>query len=48
MVLITEFSNQTAYQDEDGNPDLAKIDQQRFNWLEYYKIKFNGVGTIKS
>ncbi len=37
-----DLANQTAYQDEDGNPDLAKIDQQRFNWLEYYKIKFNG------
>jgi len=37
-----DLRNQTAYQDEDGNPDLAKIDQQRFNWLEYYKIKFNG------
>ena len=37
-----DLENQTAYQDEDGDPDLAKIDQQRFNWLEYYKIKFNG------
>ena len=37
-----DLENQAAYQDEDGNPDLAKIDQQRFNWLEYYKIKFNG------
>lgn len=23
-----------------GEPDLAKIDQKKFNWLEYYKIKF--------
>ncbi|MGO3707401.1 MAG: BamA/OMP85 family outer membrane protein [Mesonia hippocampi] len=30
------------YQDKDGNPDLAKIDQKKYNWLEYYKIKFNG------
>lgn len=25
-----------------GEPDKAKIDKKRFNWLEYYKIKFNG------
>src|SRR5690625_4611819 len=24
-----------------GKPDLAKIDQKKFNWLEYYKLKFN-------
>jgi len=31
------------YQDEDGNPDIAKINQEKFKWLEYYKIKFSGV-----
>lgn len=36
------LKNKPEYQDENGNPDLAKIDQQKFNWLEYYKIKFNG------
>lgn len=25
-----------------GAPDLAKIDQERFRFLEYYKIKFDG------
>lgn len=25
-----------------GQPDLAKIDQERFKFLEYYKIKFDG------
>jgi len=25
-----------------GRPDLAKIDQERFRFLEYYKIKFEG------
>lgn len=25
-----------------GQPDLAKIDQERFRFLEYYKIKFEG------
>ncbi|NAS29369.1 outer membrane protein assembly factor BamA [Flavobacteriaceae bacterium R38] len=26
----------------DPIPDRARIDQQRFNWLEFYKIKFDG------
>ena len=26
----------------DPVPDVAAIDQQRFNWLEFYKIKFSG------
>ncbi len=30
------------YQDEDGNPDYQKINQEKFRWLEYYKIKFSG------
>ena len=30
------------FQDSDGNPDQAKIDQERFKWLEFYKIKFKG------
>jgi len=30
------------FQDNDGNPDQAKIDQERFKWLEFYKIKFKG------
>ncbi len=25
---------------ESASPDQAKVDQKRFNWLEYYKIKF--------
>jgi outer membrane protein insertion porin family len=25
---------------QDAAPDQAKIDQKRFNWLEYYKVKF--------
>ncbi|AXG75254.1 outer membrane protein assembly factor BamA [Flavobacterium arcticum] len=38
-----------AYLDEDGYPvgsyqdaaaDPAKVDQKKFNWLEYYKVKF--------
>ena len=41
----TDFSNLGAlpeFQDEDGNPNQAKIDQEKFKWLEFYKIKFNG------
>jgi outer membrane protein insertion porin family len=26
----------------DGNERIAEIDQERFKWLEYYKIKFKG------
>ncbi|PWH11617.1 outer membrane protein assembly factor BamA [Bacteroidetes bacterium SCGC AAA795-G10] len=40
-----DFSNLGVlmeFQDENGNPDLAKIDQEKFRWLEFYKIKFNG------
>ena len=41
----TDFSNLGAlpeFQDENGNPNQAKIDQEKFKWLEFYKIKFNG------
>ncbi|MFL2601131.1 MAG: outer membrane protein assembly factor [Flavobacteriaceae bacterium] len=40
-----DFSNLgllAEFQDENGNPDLAQIDQEKFRWLEFYKIKFNG------
>ncbi|MFP9099943.1 outer membrane protein assembly factor [Flavobacterium sp. RHBU_24] len=39
------------YIDADGNPttniaegveDQSKVDQKKFNWLEYYKVKFKG------
>ena len=36
MGVLAEF------QDENGNPDQSKIDQEKFKWLEFYKIKFNG------
>jgi outer membrane protein insertion porin family len=31
------------FQDENGDPDYEKINQEKFRWLEYYKIKFSGV-----
>ncbi|MDA9330110.1 outer membrane protein assembly factor BamA, partial [bacterium] len=37
-----DLENQAEYQNEDGEPDQALIDQERFKWLEFYKIKFNG------
>jgi outer membrane protein insertion porin family len=45
--LITgeDFSNMEEnpeFQLPNGTPDTQKIDQAKFMWLEYYKIKFNG------
>ena len=37
-----DLENQAEYQNEDGSPDQAKIDQEKFKWLEFYKIKFKG------
>ena len=37
-----DLENQAEYQNEDGDPDQAKIDQEKFKWLEFYKVKFNG------
>ena len=36
------LKNLAAFQDASGNPDQAKIDQERFKWLEYYKLNFEG------
>jgi len=45
--LITgeDFSNMEEnpnFQFQNGDPDIQKIDQAKFIWLEYYKIKFIG------
>lgn len=37
----TNLENNPEFQ-TNGQPDLAKIDQERFRFLEYYKIKFAG------
>ena len=40
-----DFSNMEEnpdFQFQNGNPDTQKIDQAKFIWLEYYKIKFIG------
>ena len=30
------------FQDTNGDPDTSKIDQEKYKWLEFYKIKFKG------
>lgn len=30
------------YQNEDGTPNVSKIDQEKYRWLEFYKLKFSG------
>lgn len=41
----TDYANlgeQSEFQDANGVADQAKIDQERFKFLEYYKVKFSG------
>ena len=38
----TSLGDLPEFQDELGNPVEEKIDQEKFRWLEFYKIKFNG------
>ncbi len=45
LINGTDFSNlegQKEFQLSNGEPDTAKIDQEKFRWLEYYKVKFSG------
>ncbi len=39
---FSNMENDPQYQLIDGSPDREKIDQEKYLWLEYYKIKFNG------
>ena len=39
---FSSLSSNPFYQLPDGEPDVQKIDQEKFSWLEFYKIKFNG------
>lgn len=41
-VKYSTLADDPNFQNEDGTPDQSLIDQKRFNWLEYYKIKFKG------
>ena len=36
------LEEQAEFQDLQGNVLTDKVDQERFRWLEYYKLKFNG------
>ena len=36
------LEDQPEFQDLNGNVLQDKVDQERFRWMEYYKIKFNG------
>ena len=45
LISGAEFSNleeRKEFQLPNGQPDTAKIDQEKFRWLEYYKLKFSG------
>ncbi len=37
-----KLADDPAYQNTDGTPNRAKIDQEKYRWLEYYKVKFSG------
>ena len=39
---FADLKNQPEFQDANGNPNNAKIDQEKFRWLEYYKLNFEG------
>jgi len=39
---FSNLENRKEFQLPNGEPDVAKIDQEKFRWLEYYKLKFTG------
>ena len=39
---FSDLENRKEFQLPNGDPDTAKIDQEKFRWLEYYKLKFSG------
>jgi outer membrane protein insertion porin family len=41
-VKYSRLGQDPEFQNEDGTPNQSLIDQKKFNWLEYYKIKFKG------
>lgn len=41
-VKYSRLSSDPEFQNPDGTPNQSLIDQKKFNWLEYYKIKFKG------
>jgi outer membrane protein insertion porin family len=41
-INYADLKNQAEYQNQDGTANQAKIDQEKYKWLEFYKIKFKG------
>ena len=41
-VDYADLKNQAEFQNNDGTPNQAKIDQEKYRWLEFYKINFKG------
>jgi len=41
-VDYADLENQSEFQNNDGTPNQAKIDQEKYKWLEFYKINFKG------
>lgn len=41
-VKYSTLGSDPEFQNPDGTPNQSLIDQKKFNWLEYYKIKFKG------
>ena len=39
---FSDLGNRKEFQLPNGEPDTAKIDQEKFRWLEFYKLKFSG------
>ena len=37
-----DLADRPEYQDNSGNPIQSEIDQARYRWLEFYKVKFDG------
>ena len=38
---FSDIENRKEFQLPNGDPNTAKIDQEKFRWLEYYKLKFS-------
>ena len=39
---FSDLGDRKEFQLPNGDPDTAKIDQEKFRWLEFYKLKFSG------
>lgn len=40
--LLIDYNGRPLRPDEDPRPNQSLIDQEKFKWLEFYKVKFNG------